>query len=456
MLRLLKNIYGIQLKNLVINLTILMFLSINLAAQNGVIKSYYGPKQLRAKLSFANDVLDGTCFWYYENGNLKSEKTYSNGKLHGLVKEFQESGLPKEEYYVNYGIKDGIYKSYWENGALKEVRTYDSGILVKRVTIDFDPFFVPSVDSYAGAANASARPKEEVICDAEICASPIGGTKAIEERIDYPEEALLYGLEGTVTLVVTINEDGFAENVLVLRGIGLGCDEAAVEAVKKSRFLPGQNGGKIVKSNLTLDLKFSIEDSRKVKSDIASIQQKYDISEPEIESLISDDENDTRVTYYNPEKSATSTKIDEPTENKIDNSEEFDEGNNKNNELIVDDNVLNPLNVKPETKKISYINFSCNVEKCPEPKGGMAAIMENFKVPSKAKELKVYGDVVISAEIDKFGNVRNTKVLENIGYGCEVAAEVAILETKFNPGKQNNERVDSELIIIIPVRPELN
>lgn len=446
MLRLLKNINRIVLKNLFTNLIILLIVSINLTAQNGIIKSYYGPKQLRAKLSFANDVLDGTCYWYFENGNLKSEKTYSNGKLHGLVKEFQESGLPSEEYYVNYGIKDGIYKSYWENGALKEVRTYDAGILVKQVTIDFDPFYVPPVDSYAGAANSSARPKEEVICDAEICASPIGGAKAIEERIMYPEEALLYGLEGTVTLIVTIDVNGFAENVIVLRGIGLGCDEAAVEAVKKSRFLPGQNGGEIVKSNLTLDLHFSIENANKAKSDIVSIQEKYDVSEPVIESLISDEENDNQITYYNPEKSTASSKVIE------DNREK---NNIENSDLVIDDNVIDRVRVEQDKKKTDYINLSCNVEKCPEPKGGMAAIMENFKVPARAIELKAYGDVVISAEIDKYGNVRNTKVLESIGYGCEVAAEVAILDTKFNPGKLNGERVDSELIIIIPVRPGL-
>lgn len=452
--RFLKIIFHKVNKKLFTKTVFLFFLNITLFAQNGIIKSFYGPKQLREQLSFANDVLNGACFWYYENGNLKSEKTFSNGKLHGLVKEFQENGLLTEEYYVNYGIKDGVYKSYWGNGALKEVRTYNEGILVKKVTIDYDPFFVPPVKAYAGASNSTSKPKEEIICDADICASPIGGTKAIEERIIYPEEAKLYGLEGIVTLVVTVNVDGFVDNVLVLKGIGLGCDEAAVDAVKKSRFLPGQSDGKIVKSNLTIDLVFSLKAAEKDEVDLVSRQQKYDVSEPVIESLVSNEEMNDAITYYKPKQNNFRNNSDTDL-NSQDNSSNLDQ---KDVDGLTEDLIgINDVGKKrSDIKKSNYINFSCNVDKCPEPKGGMASIMAKFKVPSKAKELKLYGDIVVSAEIDKYGNVRNTRVLKDIGYGCDIAAEVAVLDTKFNPGKINGERVDSELIIIIPVRPELN
>ncbi|NOX17643.1 MAG: hypothetical protein GXO87_05100, partial [Chlorobi bacterium] len=55
-------------------------------------------------------------------------------------------------------------------------------------------------------------------------------------------------------------------------------------------------------------------------------------------------------------------------------------------------------------------------------------------------------------DIDKYGNVRDTHVIQGLGYGCDEAAEVAILDARFNPGIKNGERVRTSVIIVIPVR----
>lgn len=81
-----------------------------------------------------------------------------------------------------------------------------------------------------------------------------GGYKALGKYVDgrknhkYPEEARKNKIEGKVVVQFIINEDGTCSNFEVIKGIGYGCDEAAVEAFKKMpKWIPGQVNGKPVK-----------------------------------------------------------------------------------------------------------------------------------------------------------------------------------------------------------------
>ncbi len=60
------------------------------------------------------------------------------------------------------------------------------------------------------------------------------------QKIDpeYTEEARVAELEGTVVLSGVIGEDGFAHDLEVLRPLGLGLDENAIEAVRQWHFSP--------------------------------------------------------------------------------------------------------------------------------------------------------------------------------------------------------------------------
>jgi len=62
------------------------------------------------------------------------------------------------------------------------------------------------------------------------------------ERIepDYPERAKRAGIEGTVILEVSIDEEGRVIDAAVKQGLGYGCDQAALEAVRKARFHPAR------------------------------------------------------------------------------------------------------------------------------------------------------------------------------------------------------------------------
>jgi protein TonB len=63
----------------------------------------------------------------------------------------------------------------------------------------------------------------------------------------YPEEAQRAGLQGLVVLKVEIDERGRVGDVEVVRGMGHGCDEAAVAAVRQWRFRPATRNGTPIK-----------------------------------------------------------------------------------------------------------------------------------------------------------------------------------------------------------------
>lgn len=64
-----------------------------------------------------------------------------------------------------------------------------------------------------------------------------------EVRLEYPAEARDAEVDGEVELLVTIDVNGRVVAVKVLRGQGYGLDEAAVQAIRQSRWEPGVRSG---------------------------------------------------------------------------------------------------------------------------------------------------------------------------------------------------------------------
>jgi TonB family protein len=76
----------------------------------------------------------------------------------------------------------------------------------------------------------------------------------------YPELARRAQKEGVVLLEATISVDGLAHDIKVIEGIGFGCDEVAVEALKASRFAPAKQGEKTVMVRIQIPYRFRLED----------------------------------------------------------------------------------------------------------------------------------------------------------------------------------------------------
>ena len=75
---------------------------------------------------------------------------------------------------------------------------------------------------------------------------------------EYSEEARKAKHEGTVVLAIQVGEDGRAHNIRVIRSLGLGLDEKAIQAVQKWKFVPGKKDGIPVKVRANVEVNFRL------------------------------------------------------------------------------------------------------------------------------------------------------------------------------------------------------
>ena len=99
---------------------------------------------------------------------------------------------------------------------------------------------------------------EEYEIGIEKAPAAIGGNDAIMKKIVYPESAIKSKTEGKVYCLILINQSGDVDDVKIVKGLGNGCDEEAIRAVKKTKFTPGQNLGVNVKAKLAMAIQFKL------------------------------------------------------------------------------------------------------------------------------------------------------------------------------------------------------
>jgi protein TonB len=88
---------------------------------------------------------------------------------------------------------------------------------------------------------------------------PIGGIQAIQSKIKYPEIAKRAGVEGKVYVLAFVDEKGAVTDVKLLKGLGAGCDEEALNAVRQTKFKPGKQRGKAVKVQVSIPIVFKLQ-----------------------------------------------------------------------------------------------------------------------------------------------------------------------------------------------------
>ena len=86
--------------------------------------------------------------------------------------------------------------------------------------------------------------------------APIGGIKAIQEKVHYTDIARRIELQGTVYIQAKIDKNGNVVEATILKGIGGGLDEEALNAVTSTKFTPGKQRGKPVKVKMVIPIKF--------------------------------------------------------------------------------------------------------------------------------------------------------------------------------------------------------
>ncbi|MFC5624900.1 energy transducer TonB [Algoriphagus winogradskyi] len=90
-----------------------------------------------------------------------------------------------------------------------------------------------------------------------------GGMEAwytyLNKNLKYPAQAKRMNIQGMVIVRFVVNTDGSIQDIELVRTIGGGCDEIAKEVIENSpNWTPGRIGGRVVRSRMTMPIRFRL------------------------------------------------------------------------------------------------------------------------------------------------------------------------------------------------------
>tara|TARA_B100001996_G_scaffold3411_1_gene2904 strand:- start:2909 stop:3529 length:621 start_codon:yes stop_codon:yes gene_type:complete len=126
---------------------------------------------------------------------------------------------------------------------------FDEDITIDDTDMEnFDDWEAPQVDS---------NMKFEYIAR-EVEPAPYPGFR-VEDFVEYPELAKEAGIEGRVIIAAFINKKGIPKNIYLVKGVFESLDNAALNAVKQSRWTPAKQQGKRIGVWVNIPVSFKLK-----------------------------------------------------------------------------------------------------------------------------------------------------------------------------------------------------
>lgn len=151
------------------------------------------------------------------------------------------------------------------------VEVPDEEVIITDLDINLDIEIKEStvIEQYDYSAFTEEEPEEEVVEEifliVEEFPEPEGGMEAfyqyIAENLKYPKFATFNGISGKVYVQFIVDSKGDVKDILILKGIGGGCDEEALRIVEESpiKWEPGKQRGVPVKVRMVLPITFKLD-----------------------------------------------------------------------------------------------------------------------------------------------------------------------------------------------------
>jgi TonB family protein len=205
---------------------------------------------------------DGKAKWYFSNGRMQKEAFYEKNSPRGVMKTYYENGTLHSVQI--YGKDKYSFCQYWNSEGVPML-VNGTGFVIEE-TSDFMYASHREVkDSTVVASYSISKINQDtlyVLCDK--AAAYKGGQKklykGLSEVFRYPAEARRFGIEGRVFVQFVVNEQGQTTDVKVIKGLGYGCDEAAMDAIsKQNKWIPANHKGKPVKSTMVIPMAFKLK-----------------------------------------------------------------------------------------------------------------------------------------------------------------------------------------------------
>jgi len=80
----------------------------------------------------------------------------------------------------------------------------------------------------------------------------------LSPEAEFSEEARRLKYQGVCAISIVVDTRGYPQNLRVVRALGMGLDEKALEAVRKYRFKPALKNGKPVPAIMTIEVNFRL------------------------------------------------------------------------------------------------------------------------------------------------------------------------------------------------------
>jgi TonB family protein len=106
--------------------------------------------------------------------------------------------------------------------------------------------------------NKSAYEKTGYYIYAEVMPEPIGGISMIQSLIVYPEIPGMLNIQGRVIVLAFIDENGNVAETDILKSDAEELNQSAIDAVMKTKFIPGKTDGTPVKVQVAIPIIFRL------------------------------------------------------------------------------------------------------------------------------------------------------------------------------------------------------
>lgn len=278
--------------------------------------------------------------------------------------------------------------------------------------------------------------------------APVGGWNAIQQHLIYPKAAAKAGIEGTVRVATHIGIDGSVLHTKILEALN-GCNEAAMEAIKKTKFTPAMQREKPVEVWVQIPVQFTLDKKQYGRIRGQVINEKTKAPVPDVIITIAQtslggrtDKQGWYVIDQVPPGSYALSVMNKKGLLAAETDVMVREKETTFADFTVDPDKL----FASPSDEVFFVAFA----KAPEPVDGWAGLQKNLVYPETALKAGIEGFVRVNAHIDTAGNVLHTKILQGLDGGCNEAAMEAVKNTKWKPAMQKGGPV--EVWVVIPVR----
>jgi len=204
---------------------------------------------------------------YYTSENIDQPPRLIDGDENKLHKDIQKEMVKNSQDKINLKYKFFIS----EEGRVEKILPvitpgleYTNLVANAVSSWKFEPGKKDSKSvksQYSWAMNIPAETDIEdsaYIISADTMPQIIGGLQALSNNVVYPEKAKQSGTEGRVYIQVYLDESGKVVKSLVIKSAGELLDNAALSAIKKTRFMPAIVNGKPVKAKIVVPIFFKL------------------------------------------------------------------------------------------------------------------------------------------------------------------------------------------------------